>query len=289
MNGAILAGLTSGAFWGFAFLVPQLIPECSPGLIALGRFCFFGLISVLALAFRYRELRRVLSKSILLQSLSFSFFGNSFYYFLLILGIRFAGITASSLIVGLLPVTVAIAGNGGRITRRMIPSLSLITFGILVINIDLWIKTTPRALHPVLGVFFLVSALALWTWYAVANSNFLKTHSSISPALLSSLTGAFTLLFSPLIAWIQSASTGVDILNSLPHGHELIAFILWSALLGIGASWLALWLWNIASHRLLYGFIFEKRFPEIFETIAIISITLGVLMAIRSPRTGRNA
>lgn len=308
LNLAVLSGLAAGALWGFAFVVPKILVGFDSSLVALGRFLFFGVFSFGALFLNRKKLKAMISRESLAKAFLFALLGNSLYYYFLVLGIRYAGITASSLLIGLLPVTVAVAGSGFRITSKMIPSLTLIAWGVLMVNVHLFLESgashtagAPAAgIEGFLGILFLLGALFLWTWYAVANSRYLKRHPKISAEVWSSLTGAFTLIFSPLIAFSQFFSSGSTMHLDLHYATgDMMAFLGWSALLGCGSSWLALWLWNIASQRLsttlsgqlivsetvfalLYGFILEHRFPSYIETVAIVSMILGVIWAIRS-------
>jgi drug/metabolite transporter (DMT)-like permease len=80
---------------------------------------------------------------------------------------------------------------------------------------------------------------------------------------------------------------------------QLMSFLLWTAVIGLGSSWIATLLWNKASQSLptsltgqlivsetvfslLYGFFYEKRLPAIWESISIVLIILGVFLSIRS-------
>ena len=42
----ILAGISTGVFWGIPFLVPQLLTNYTSLEIAFGRFFFFGFVSL---------------------------------------------------------------------------------------------------------------------------------------------------------------------------------------------------------------------------------------------------
>ncbi len=308
VNSAVFAGLAAGALWGFVFVVPKILVGFDSSFVALGRFIFFGVFSLAIILVQWKKFKASISRDAVKKAFLFALLGNSLYYYFLVLGIRYAGITASSLLVGLLPVTVAIAGNRGRITTRMLPSLTLIMWGVLLVNVHLFFENrvvmtqnvSVDSFAAAWGILFLIGALALWTWYAVANSKFLKANPKISGNLWSSLTGAFTLIFSPLIALSQVFSNSAANPFSVPHtSADWVAFFAWSAVLGCGSSWLALWLWNTASKKLsttlsgqlivsetvfalLYGFILEHRFPTYLETAAMISMILGVIWAIRS-------
>ena len=298
----IVAGLTSGALWGFVFVVPKILPQVPATLIACGRFAFYGFVSLLALAWAWRRgtaFKALVSRKALRQAALFALAGNSLYYFFLVLGIRYAGVTASSLIIGLLPVTVALAGNRWRVDARLAPSLSLIVAGIVLVNASLFRGgAMGRAENPGPGVACLLISLALWTWYAHANARFLKANPRISGSLWASLTGVFTLVFSPvLVLALTGPAATVQAFADLSASGGLGSYLLWSAAMGLGASWVALWFWNITAHTLptvlsgqliasetvfalLYGFLWERRGPTALEAGAIILLVSGVLLAV---------
>jgi drug/metabolite transporter (DMT)-like permease len=75
------------------------------------------------------------------------------------------------------------------------------------------------------------------------------------------------------------------------------AYLWIAAGLGIGSSWFANWLWNYCSARvphsisgtllvfetvfgLLYSFLFEKRWPLVHETVAIVFCLMGVIWSV---------
>lgn len=302
----ILAGLTSGALWGFVFVVPKMLPEVPSTLIACGRFLFYGIISLAALGLarsRGARLQGLVSRGALGHAALFALAGNSLYYFFLVLGIRYAGVTASSLIIGLLPVTVALAGNGWRLDRALAPSLTLILAGIVLVNVSVFEKSAGALAageDPLLGVLSLFTSLALWTWYAVANGRFLKANPRISGSLWSSLTGVFTMVFSPaLVIALTGPAAAAQAIDALTAQGGWGPFLLYSAAMGIGSSWVALWFWNIACHALptvlsgqliasetvfalLYGFMLERALPTGLETAAMALLISGVLLAVRT-------
>jgi drug/metabolite transporter (DMT)-like permease len=200
-----------------------------------------------------------------------------------------------------LPVTVALAGNRWRVDRKLAPSLALIVAGIVAINVNLLRNGAVVAGEkPWLGVVFLVLSLALWTWYALANAKFLKANPSIPSQLWASLTGVFTLVFSPaLVVGLTGPGATAEAFAGLSASGSWGSYLLWSAAMGLGASWVALWFWNITAHTLptvlsgqllasetvfalLYGYLWEKRLPTALETVSMLLLIGGVLMAVRA-------
>lgn len=298
-NLALLSGVAAGALWGFPFLVPELLPNTEASSIAMGRFFVFGIISFIHLVFYLSQTRKLLTRPSIKTAMRLGFWGNSVYYTLVIIGIQLTGINISSLIIGLLPVTIALSNSGWRVSRQQQLPLALIFFGVVSINLQK-INGQPLFFYDfsrwTLGLLCLLAALILWTWYASANARYLKAHPDISPQTWASATGVSTLLFSPLLTvgsfWIRGSHWG-DFLKLLE-----IKFLLWVLILGLGSSWLALRLWNHSSRildatlsgqllasetffALTYGFLYSGIWPNLMELVAIGSILLGVLWALR--------
>ena len=78
-------------------------------------------------------------------------------------------------------------------------------------------------------------------------------------------------------------------------------FVIWSAVIGVGASWIANIFWAYSAKNcppsiggslivsetifgLLYSFILQQRFPFWNEIAAIVLLIMGVLLTIRSQR-----
>ncbi|MGL4728794.1 MAG: EamA family transporter, partial [Bosea sp. (in: a-proteobacteria)] len=97
----------------------------------------------------------------------------------------------------------------------------------------------------------------------------------------------------PVIIALGGSGFGVYELTS----PESLRFWFWAFLLGIAGSWLATWFWVVASRRLplglsaqliiaetlfalVYGFIFERRWPHTPEWIGGGLQIAGVMMAV---------
>ena len=152
----------------------------------------------------------------------------------------------------------------------------------------------------VFGILFAIIALCMWTWYGVANSNFLKKNNEISSSSWSTFIGIVTLFIAvmmiPIIYYI-APSTFIGLWNNLNIKY-LFPIIISSLILGIIVSWFATLLWNKASRNLpvtlagqlivfetissiLYSYLVVKKAPNLFEIIAILLILGGILLAIK--------
>ncbi|MBC7398232.1 MAG: DMT family transporter [Bdellovibrionales bacterium] len=288
----ITAGISTGIFWGIPFLVPQLLPQFSSLEIAFGRFAFFGIISIF---FIQKVLRIVKSLSLkdrlLLLLLSAS--GFWFYSMLLFWGVHQTDGIIASLIIGLLPISIPLFSPGRKsggwkfylgLLTLLIGLLNLLAYPLLASTKI--VKATSSA-----GVCALLICLALWTWFAVSNSRFLRRNPHINRKDFASVIGVVSFVsILPVFLWQVEIS-------ELIHREGFRLYLICSMALGFGASWLANWLWNICSFHcpseiagplivsetifgLLYSFIFENRYPHVYEIVSILLFLLGVALAV---------
>jgi drug/metabolite transporter (DMT)-like permease len=293
----IASGLATGALWGFPFLVPKLNSAFAPGTIALGRFFFYAIASAVALSFwlgKGENRAAILKPKHLLVALFFGLIGNGLYYTLVVYSVQRIGIPSSSLIIGLIPLAVALAGIRSRreLQNALFPLL-LIAAGIGLLHHNI----LSDGIFDSRGFASAFAALALWSAFAVMNSAYLKKNPEIQDAAWSSCIGIGSLL------------SLVAILPFFDHGIVLDQFVLacftknwtflgWAILLGLGSSWFANALWNRASQllptsllgqlivsetlfALLYGFIYEQRLPAMTEALAAALMLGGVMLGIR--------
>ncbi|WP_169307464.1 DMT family transporter [Chitiniphilus eburneus] len=300
MWSGIVAGLAAGALWGFAFVAPAALSHQSPLAVAMGRYLVYAVLCAVLLARHHRRVR-ALPPRLLAAAFGLGLLGNAFYYSILSLAIRYANSAVVSLIIGTIPLWLAAidlahtrrsAAVRRRLMRALIVPLACVLAGLLLINhaglADLKHGDVHRFL---LGVALAAIAAACWTTFAAFNARVLK-RSSVDNGTWTSLLGLGTALgFVPLLPLAGLAGGAQFTLDA--------ALIGWSLLLGIGASWIATWLWNLASQRLpvglvgqlivsetvfalLYGFVLAWRAPRGSELAAIALFVCGVMLAIRA-------
>src|SRR5262245_42781366 len=103
-----VGGAVAGClFWGLTFVAPLVLTGCSPAEIAIGRFVAYGAFSWLMMIFAAGDAWRGPARH-WLAALLFTLASNLGYYLLLIFSIRFAGPALPTLIIGVLPVSVAV-------------------------------------------------------------------------------------------------------------------------------------------------------------------------------------
>jgi drug/metabolite transporter (DMT)-like permease len=224
------------------------------------------------------------------------------------------GVAPSSLIVGILPVTVTLAGrrdHGAIDLRRLVGPLMLILAGIACINIDVFrdvlssSETSAPAtsvLTRLAGLACALGALASWTWYAVVNARYLQANRHFDGNEWSVLWGIVTGLIGVLlgaILWILPAGVAQA---SVPAARWHLFWIVCFAL-ATGGSWLGNTLWNAAAKRLpltlagqmiafetlfalLYAFVYDGRWPRTPEVLAIVLLLAGVSWSVRQHSVG---
>ncbi len=294
-NKAIGSGVLAGAFWGTPFLAPLILTQFSSIEIAFGRFLFFGIVSLIALP-RLMRLTRQFSWVDLLQAIAISAAGFWLYTIVLFTGVKLTNGVVGSLIIGMLPLTIT-AFSKPKFNHKFVSGMVLILAGIVFLLIVPLIfsdssKSTLKHIH-LTGVILLFLALAIWTWYAIYNARFILKHPRMSAVDYSSLMGILSLIC--MLPIFLFANDFKHIIESI----QLPAFILWTAILGIGASWIANFFWAYCCRNcppsiygtlivsetifgLIYSFAFQRRFPYFNEYIAIILLVFGVIVTIKS-------
>ncbi|GAA1338517.1 DMT family transporter [Saccharothrix algeriensis] len=299
VTAGVAVGVLANMAWGLAFLVPVLLAEFDPVVITVGRYLCYGLVSLVLVVVTRNRLRYPLP--VWRSAVLFAVAGNVGYYFFVVQGVALVGAPVVAVVIGTLPVTVALYGNlrhRDHPFRRLVPSLLLIGCGLVVVNaveVD-WSGASGRGLAgQLLGVGCAVVALALWTWFGVANATFLKANPAISSAEWSTLVGVATLALSALATPFL---LGRDVAGP---GARLWWLVLGSLVLGLVVSWGGTLLWNRAStllpvsvagqlivfetlSGLAYVYLATSRVPPWLEVVGIALVVAGVLIALRSAR-----
>jgi len=132
--------LAAGLMWGLVFVAPLMLPAYPPALLAVGRYLAFGLLC-LPLALLDRQDLRALCAADWWEAAKLSAIGNFLYYLCLAAAIQRAGNPLVSVIIGTLPVVIAVASNRRNAQRdghlpwgRLAPSLAAIGLGIACVN-----------------------------------------------------------------------------------------------------------------------------------------------------------
>lgn len=300
-NSGIIYALIADVIWGLAFIIPKLLPSYSAVEITCGRYLVYGIVSIIMWLCRRRSIIAYNdSNKIWFRALRFAFCGNVGYYLFLVLAIQLAGVTISTLVIGMLPITVSLYGNWlfrEFSFKKVFPPVLLILCGIMIIS-SCKLQVDDALFDNIFGLFCGLVALSLWTWYSVANARFLKAHPQISSKDWSTIMGIATFILLPFFLAVASLSShSFDIIHLFQRDESNGYFWLSSIALGFLCSWGATVFWNKASNilptalsgqlivgemifGLLYGYIFEHRLPYYFELVGIIIIIGGVFYGI---------
>ena len=194
MAWGVVAGLLAGAFWGLTFVAPLAVAPFTGFDLTFVRYASYGALSIPAVVALWRNGR--LNRAMLLQAALLSAAGFVGYFVLMSIAVKLSGVAVVALIVGTLPLIIALLGNrgSGRIHgSRLVAPLFLIGAGLLIVNIDAVrhvMATAPDSLGRfALGVALIIVATALWAWYALANASGMKKHQDLSAAQWSALQG----------------------------------------------------------------------------------------------------
>jgi drug/metabolite transporter (DMT)-like permease len=284
LTGALFA-LAAGLLWGLVFVVPLLLPQYPAPLLSFARYLAFGLIA-LPLAWLDRQRLAQLSRADWVEALKLGAVGNVLYYFLLAAAIQNMGTPLPAMVIGTLPVVIAISSNwrearigraGGRAEvhwpwRHLAPSLLLLAAGVAAVNHVEWARAAAQADHSLSryagGLALAVGALLCWTWYPLRNATWLRAQAGRSASTWATAQGVATLplaLLGFVGYWIwndwSAGATGIGGVVSgstasqaapflMPWGPEPALFIGLMLCLGLLASWLGTLCWNEASQRL---------------------------------------
>jgi drug/metabolite transporter (DMT)-like permease len=298
---ALLSGtgfaLAAGLLWGLVFVAPLLLPVYPAALHTAGRYLAFGLIA-LPLAWLDRERLRQLSPADWVEALKLALVGNLLYYLCLASAIQRAGGPLPTMIIGTLPVVIALVANrrnaqrDGRLPwRRLLPSLALIAGGIACVNVveldrvlqapgtdraDLWRYAS--------GALLAVGAVVCWTWYPLRNADWLRAHPDRRPSTWATAQGVATLplalgayaafwAFAAVAPGAALGTAGAEGRFAMPLGPQPWAFVGLMLAIGLFASWIGTLCWNEASQRLpthLAGQLI------VFETLAALGYALAL-------------
>ncbi|MGK5056216.1 DMT family transporter [Janthinobacterium sp. LB2P49] len=284
----MLAGIGAGALWGLVFLAPALIPAFQPLELSVGRYLAYGLIAAVLVAPSWRRLLRSLTWREWRGLIWLSLTGNIIYYVLLASAVQTGGVAMTSMVIGLLPLVVTLVGSRDRHAvplRRLVPSLLLSAGGLACIS---WQSLASPRHASLLGLLCALAALLSWTVYAVGNSRWLGRLRSVSAQEWNLLTGVVTGGAALLLA--------IPVALAAPAAHGGTAWQQFAAVVtGVAllCSVVGNGLWNYASRvlpltlmgqmivfeflfALLYGYLWEQRWPTLAEAAATMLLLAGV-------------
>lgn len=314
MLSGVLAALGAGLLWGLVFVTPLLLPDYPGTMLSFGRYLAFGLIALIPAWFDRRRMAR-LRRQDWIAALKLAVVGNILYYAALASAIQLADAPLPTMLIGTLPVVIAICSNWSphdpseRIAwSKLIMPLLIIFIGLMLVNAaELRHLDGKRSLSDYgRGALLALVAVAAWTWYPIMNGRYMKVYTHISSTTWASAQGLATLplaLAGIALTWVFPAIGGGD-RYVFPFGPQPEKFILVMLALGLLASWMGTLLWNHASQKLptslagqlivfetlaalLYTFIYRGSFPGPQILAGIGLLCAGVALAVRAFRPAK--
>ncbi|OOG47608.1 DMT family transporter [Polaromonas sp. A23] len=296
----VLAGLAAGALWGLVFVAPRMLDTGPGGYSSIdltaGRFAVYGVLAAAVMLMGWRR-RRLPTLRQAGAALAMSVLGFSGYYLLLVLAIRDAGTEVPSLIIGTIPLWVMLFGKPqGLRWGALLPGLALTLAGLALMMGSTHETGQGAATHFWRGMLFVTASLVCWTAFAILNSAWLKRHPEVNATDWANWLGVATGL-GALLMWLAGGSDWPVLAVREDRGM----FVLLCVAAGVGSTWLATILWNMASQRLsaslcgqlivsetifalLYSFMWDGHWPTLTQLAACVLFTLGILASIRAHR-----
>lgn len=298
----LLAGLAAGAFWGLTFVAPRAVAPYSEVDLAILRYLAFGMTSLalMAISPRFRPGRISARQAGLALFLGLT--GYVIYYVFVAFSVRLSGPAIAPLVIGALPVLLAIYGNWQEPAvrwRALVLPLGLITAGLVLINAGTLAAASSASAKAdvLLGFVLAVGALLVWFSYGVMNAKAMRAPDA--PAALpwttlqgvGAMAGVLPLLvLAPLMGWSEIPVRGFA-------GSDGSRLIIWALVTGVLGSWLAQYFWTLASYRLplalaaqlivsetvfalIYGFAWEGRAPTAHEWLGGALLLAGVFIGV---------
>ena len=309
----VLYALGAGLIWGVVFVTPLLLPQYPGPLLAFGRYLAFGLIA-LPLGWQSRRSLRKLRRADWVEALKLSLIGNILYYSALASAIQLADAPLPTMIIGTLPLVIAITSNLSEPTvswRRLIPVLAVLAAGIALVNQTELARIIQLQGDPwryASGAGLALFATACWTWYPIRNARWLHARPGTSAATWATAQGLTTLPLALGGMLLATAYYRLAVPNplDLPLGPEPQRFVLWMLALGLLASWLGTLLWNAAAMRLptslsgqlivfetlaalTYAWLLRGEWPDLITLAGIGLLVAGVVLGVRVFRAPRKA
>ena len=302
LGAGIAFALAAGLAWGLVFVAPVLLPDYSPAMLTFGRYLAFGLVA-LALAWRDRLALARLSRADWLEALRLAAVGNVLYYLALSWAIQRAGVPLPTVIIGTLPVVIAVCANLSQrevAWRRLAAPLMLIAAGIACVHTSELQRAGEGASNRTdlfWGLVLALAALVCWTWYPIRNAAWVKRNHQVGSGTWATAQGLATLPLA-VIGMASYLFFSGAWASERPWGPRPWVYAGLMLTIGLLASWLGTLCWNRASQllptsltgqlivfetlaALAYGFVHRGSLPEAWTWAGIVLLVAGVVTGTR--------
>lgn len=291
----IVAGVATCALWGLTFVAPRAVEPFTAWDLTVARYGIFGLACALLMVDR-RFRPTGIAPTRLLIGLLLGGAGYVGYFVCAAFAVQFAGAAIPPVIIGTMPVFLAIIGN---LSDRSAPwhalalPLLLTAIGVAIVNAAALREADVFDMQPVrLGILASLAALAIWIVYGLVNAAVMRSADAPDGLRWTGLQGIGAAIGSLTLLPLTSLSSA----STFP-APDLYRFAAWALIMGLAGSWLATWCWVVASRRLplalaaqlivaetvfgiAYGFTFEGRWPSVWEALGGGLQFVGVCSAI---------
>lgn len=299
----IFSAIAVNCVWGLAFVIPTNLGDVDSGVVALGRYFIYGVLSAGILLVAARKVP--FGQIHWARAFAYAFIGHVGYYVVLVWAIAIGGVMVVAPIMATLPVSVAITGNllSKELTfKRLALPLLFILAGITYLRIYQNNHFTVHGVKPddmIYGAMLAFAALAMWTMYAVLNARYLK-RSQISSVVWAQAMGLCCLLQVALIIsiWPFFYEQPENLFAWMRDYEIVVRFFLGIVILGVLVSWASTQVWNKVSRKLpitvsgqllvvqslaaiLYGSWLDGQAPQPIEMSCIALVVVGVVWGVK--------
>ena len=309
LTGTLFA-LAAGLMWGLVFIAPLLLPEYPAALQSFGRYLAFGLIA-LPLAWLDRARLASLTRADWVEAMKLAAVGNIVYYLFLARAIQRAGAPLPTMIIGTLPVVIAISSNlrDAPARRQAALAAAAAVAGRSSAPASRWSTmsrsaTCARMRKPISGAMRWARCWRWARWPAGPGTRCAMPTGCVRMPIARPAPGPRRRA-SPRCRWPWSAiwrgGPGVQsaaMASRCPSARGRREFVALMFAVGLLASWLGTLCWNEASQRLpttlvgqlivfetlsalAYAFMLRGRAPEPQTLAGIALLVAGVLWALR--------
>ncbi len=286
--------------WSLVFVIPVFLQNFHPLEISLGRFFVYGLISFTYVLMRKRELFSRKYLPYWKKATFFAFLSTILCYTATLGNLQLSGPMMATLIFGMVPVCIALVGNFYEKEfppQKLLLPLLLIVSGIFLAKFPGFNSSPSFLPFYLLGIFLGLIGLGAWTWFAVANSHFLKQQETLPIGNWTLMMGTAT-FFLVLLLGFFALPFSENPCKYFVVSSDIQNLFLGCSLLGILCTWVPFFLWNLGCKRIpisLSGqlmvfeilfalcliYLLEHRLPSSEELIGIFLMFTGVLVSLK--------
>lgn len=305
MTLGLLAAIAATFSWSLLYIFPGLVGDYSLFDLAVVSYGFAGLGSLIILLFYRNEVRQLRLSDWACAAL-LGFLGYIGYFFLITTAVLAAGPVIPPVMMGSVPIVLAIAGNmrSSSVPWRAIAGpLVVAALGISLVNLSVFDFSSETVVLPATSILFgllaALLAIGFWIGFGLLNESALAQRPSMSPMLWSAM-----LIFMCSVEMLAFIPVGLYLKLSHFASHPsglagTHALMVCGLIQGLGATLAGAWAWSIASRRLplalsgqliasgtIYattmGLLLNQRWPSPMEAVGTGLLFVGVVWAIHA-------